>query len=171
MVLEFGKPQNPSQALIRLPDKSHPGYDEERKGPYGRVAHFREFMFDVLSKISDGIDIPLEERWFPLKVEEMKLLIDSYSFKRKPEPMLITNWRTIDKESVWGKEYFSTGEDGYRWWRIHEMEPSLDTQGFELICVETNHSYSKKTIFNENSRFDIFVLKPEELQSLVNELS
>ena len=149
MRLEFGKPQSPLQAIIRIPDRSHPEYDKDG-GPFEHVAHFGETLANIIRKILDGEDIPLEGRWIPLEIEDMKLLRDVSSFTCEQEPILTTYWGTISQESVWGREYFPTRDNSYRWRQVSKMNPRLDMKGFELICVETSDCSDQGTHFDEN---------------------
>ena len=170
--LEFGKPNDPFQALIRLPDRQHQEY-EINGSSVEHLTHFKEALVEIAVGVLEGKDVSLEHRWLPLEIEDMKLL-EKMSFYRSPEPIITANWEFIRDEHFWA-DYLPRERDGeYRWWQVSKMLPSLNLpKQVELMSVETNTRFeSKRTLYryDEFSTFDLFVLKPEELQGLTEEL-
>ena len=170
--LEFGKPNDPLQALIRLPDRQHQEY-EIIGSPIEHLTHFKEALEEIAVEVLGGKDVPLEHRWLPLEIEDMRLL-EKMSFYRSPEPIITAQWELIRDEHFWA-DYLPRERDGeYRWWQVSKMLPSLNLpQQIELVSVETNTCFkAERTLYRYDkfSTFDLFVLKPEELQGLTEEL-
>jgi len=168
MRLEFGRPTSVSQALYRLPGKDHSRYDKEEGVEH--VAHFKKRLTILHHLIENEVHIPLEIRWIPLQIEGMKLLKTSNSFVRKPDPILTVSWEYVSNKSYWGKNFFPSGNEEYRWWQISEMDPNIDLPKYKLICVETNNQFDKSTHYNKHSDFDLFIMKPEDLEFLAEVL-
>ena len=168
MRLEFGRPQDPLQATFRLPDKVHPEYKIDG-GPFEHLAHLKKVLLETIGKILIGQEIPLEERYVPLEIEDMKLLKQASSFICSQESILTAEWNALSEKSAWA-EYFPSGDHGYRWWQVSQMKPALGISGYEIFCVETNDQFEQETHFNQNSAFDIFILTPEEIKSLKKDL-
>lgn len=171
--LEFGKPSTDLQAIIRLPDPDHPDYNITA-GPIEHLAHLKELIEDILIKNREAIsDLNLVDRWTPLVLEDIRLL-EKVSFRRDLENSITVDWEYIRDKSNWSGFLPSMDDDEYRWWQITEMVPALSVPSAKLVCVESNSKYDRTKTdyrFNEHSEFDIFVLTPEEFDSLKQELT
>lgn len=173
---EFERPKTVGQAIRRLPACSHPEYEKEG-GSIEHLVHLRSKVIDLIrSALRYGPDFlsdsALDTRWIPLEVEDVQLL-EQLSFYRDLENAVTVQWEYIRKESEWAN-YYSSGDDQYQWWQISEMIPPLTIQSSKLVCVETNyHFLMQETNYrtDENSEFDIYIFTPEELNSLLQELT
>ncbi len=170
--LEFGKPTTDLQAIIRLPDSSHPEY-ELHGSAIEHLVHLKELFEDILIKNQEIIsNLSLGDRWTPLALEDMKLLEEG-SFRRDLENPITVDWEQIRRNNPWS-DYLPSGDDEYRWWQVSEMVPALSVPSAKLVCIESNSKFHRTKTdyrFNEQSEFDIFVLTPEEFDSLKQELT
>ncbi len=171
--LEFGRPSTDLQAIIRLPDSGHPDYNIAA-GPIEHLVHLKGLIEEILIKNQEIIsDLSLGYRRIPLGVEDMRLL-EKVSFRRDLENSITVDWEYIPYESNWSGFLPSVDDDEYRWWQIAEMVPTLSVSSAKLVSVESNSKYHRTKTdyrFDEHSEFDIFVLTPEELDSLKQELT
>lgn len=171
--LEFGKPRDIAQALLRLPSRQHPDY-VKTGGPIEHLTYFKEHLEETISLIKKGIEITPKMTWIPLELDDMKLL-EKVSFYRSSKPIITADWVTIQRENSWALLLPRDDDEEYRWWQITQMRPSLGLPDeMKLICVETNTRFMGERVnyrYNELSVFDFFVVKPEELQNLCEELA
>ncbi len=169
--LEFGQPTTPEQAILRLPEESHPDY-KIAAGVIEHLVHFRNVVEGVLNKEPDTIpDISLDERWIPLNLEDIKLL-EKASFRRDLQNAITISWEYIPLDSKWAG-MLQYDDNDYRWWQVTELLPSLKDSSLKLVCVESNSEFSgnENFRFNENSDFNILILTFGEFDSLKQELT
>ena len=157
--LEFGIAKNPLQALIRLPERSHPSYNNPSGGPIEHLVHTRERLFDIVDAWvdSDLSQIDLFNRWIPLSVDDMRLMFQAMSFRRNiKNPLMTCNWGYLYPNAVnpW-TQILPSGDDKYRWWQVTKLDPEFRfSNGYELLCVEANSVHDLRPTsnrFNEAS--------------------
>lgn len=168
--LEFGAPRDFSQAMLRLPEGSHPLYETD--DVIEHLTHFGERLTElsilgVLDQESLG-NLPLEERTIPIELEDLYFL-ESISFKRSLSLITMAEHEYIERGSVWGDYYLQDDED-HGWWEIYQMKPDLEILNHKLICIMYNKYIGSAGFPPQRSRLDkdnwdieIGVLKDSEL--------
>jgi hypothetical protein len=172
--LEFGKPEDQYRALIRLPDRGHSEY-HSAGGPIEHLTHFKEAVLEIATTVNEGKTLPLDARWIPLELADMKMM-ERISFSRLPDPVVTAQWGYLSDGSVWYPHVpGEIDDDEWRWWQVSLMEPSLNLpRKHELICIETNSRFSGEVTlhrYDEHSEFDLFIVNPDELRNLQDELT
>ncbi len=171
--LEFGAPRDFIQAMLRLPEGSHPSYETD--GVIEHLAHFGERLTEltilgVLDQEALG-NLSLEERLIPMELEDLNFL-ESISFKRKDPPITVVDHEYLEPGSLWGDYYLQDDED-YGWWEIYQMKPDLEISSYKLICIMYNKYTGGAGFPPQRSRLDknnwdieIGILKDSELTLL-----
>ena len=172
--LEFGIAHTADQALTRLPTRSHPLYSEDEIIEH--ITHFGEKIIElqVLQAMDPDAfqELSLEERLIPLLAPDVHF-IERVSFRRKEPEIAIAQWEFIRPESEWGL-VLPSGDNQYRWWKITELTPELGINGSKLVSVESNTQFFPDRVLNrsnEQSEFEVGILKHQELDSLVDEIT
>ena len=172
MGLEFGRPTSPEQALTRIPDGSHPNFQdpENEDVPYQAVAHFREFVegFVKMCESGEAARTILEDRMEPMETDDLRLLFQLDSFYRDLKTSSTYEWSAINPESQWAY-YFPSGDGDYRWWQITALDPDVRCGPYRLYCIEINSRFfpiDSKVRFDDNSEFEMMFATEEEINSL-----
>ena len=172
--LEFGIPQTAEQALIRLPTRNHSLYQSDEV--FQHVTHFGERLIElqVLQAIDPEFfqDLSLEDRLIPLTAADIHF-IGRLSFRISEPGITIAQWEFIRPKTDWG-QILPSGDDCYRWWKISRMAPDLNIGGLDFISIESNRQFSSEPTFlrgDQNSEFELGLLKPKEVESLVTEIT
>jgi hypothetical protein len=175
--LEFGLTEDPLQAMIRLPERSHPLYRSADGNPFEHLAHTRERLTELVGAWTLGSlsELSLDERSIPLNVSDMVLMSEAMSFKRDlTKPHTTIDWGYLDAEPINPWYYFyPTGDDNYLWWQITRMKPAFALSQFSLFSIETNGSFSieeNSFRFNSLSDFDLVMATSEEIEILTGSI-
>lgn len=176
--LEFGAPRDFLQAMLRLPERSHPLYATDEVIEH--LTHFGERLTElsilgVLDQESLG-NLPLEERLIPMELNDLHFL-ETISFKRSPSPITIAEHQYIEEGSIWG-DYYLQDDDSYGWWEVYEMKPDLKISSHKLVCVMYN-KYTGSAGFpprrdlldKDNWDIEIGIIKDSELTLLTQLLN
>ncbi len=112
MRIEFGIPADLGQACLRLPDRTHRNYSIAN-GPYQHCAHLKEFLEDMQSM---GVkNIRLEDRMAPLVTEDLRLLFNLNSLKRKlTDDVLTVNWACLNPNGSPWSDLLPVGGDNHK---------------------------------------------------------
>lgn len=139
--LEFGRPQTPRQAFYRLPTKDHPHYDDNEAIEH--LAHISSALFELqilgLKDLGQLQQTDLDERLFLLTLEELQIM-EEVSFRRAGNIIALAQHEFIQKGNLWSS-YLPSGDDGYRWWKVTDIEPDLGIAGARFVCIESNKRY------------------------------
>ncbi len=177
--LEFGAPRDFIQAMLRLPEGSHPSYETD--GVIEHLAHFGERLTEltilgVLDQEALG-NLSLEERLIPMELEDLNFL-ESISFKRNTSPITVAEHEYIERSSVWGDYYLQEDDNSYGWWEIFQMKPDLEILNYKLICIMFNKYMGgagfppqRNRLDKDNWNIEIGVIKDTELISLTQLLN
>ncbi len=133
--IEFGRPTDFYQAVMRLPNTDHPDYGVDQQ--IERLAHLKD-------RLESPLVGPLEERMVPLDIEDVALM-ERWSFVLgKPEEVF--PWTRVGSSSSWAPLFYRD-ENEYGYFTIWFPEPRLETQnGWEkLLCVAENRSFDVPT--------------------------
>jgi hypothetical protein len=175
--LEFGETTNPLQAMVRLPERSHPLYGSADGNPFEHLAHTRERLFDWVNAWAyDSIsELSIEERSIPLNVADMVLMSQAMSFKRnfeKPQTTIPWGYYNAIEGNPWFN-FYPSGDDNYLWWQISIMTPGFNLSQYSLHSIETNNTFRIKdnaVRFDDQSDFDLVLVTNEEIEMLTKSI-
>jgi len=164
--LTFGKPETVEQALLRLPDRTHPLYEKDQVIEH--LAHFKEWFIETYLQIMGGRLARLDNRFAPLTVEEI-IIMKNLSFARD-KVLFTANWNFVPKTLYPWYKLYPTEDNEYRWWQVSEMlpQPKLP-HGIKLVAIETNKEFNLNQTgwrLNDQSDFEVGFTESAELKLL-----
>lgn len=174
--LEFGIATDPLQALVRLPERSHPFYKSQDGNPFEHLAHTQEKLVELINAwANETLSVnDIAHRSTPLNVEDMTLMSQAMSFKRSLQSAFTVQWGYLPEEGdnswIW---LFPSGDDNHLWWQITEMKPQLSLDSHSLFCIETNTSFRTQDNnfrFDQDSSFELVLATTEEIKILQNSI-
>lgn len=162
-MVESKHPSSYEEGILRLipPDDPQTKTDATLAG----LSYLRK----KLEEVNEEDKVILLDRVIQLTPEEIHLL-EKDGFRRGRK-LFHANWATPAIDTEWAELYELTSDnydDKYANWVVTEMIPDYpDANKYKLICIKTNPDYGVEYWEeNINSRYDIGLVTPEELNEL-----
>ncbi len=177
MKIDLELPQEIRTAILKLPERTDPQYSFQQGGPIEHLAHTKDRLLEYyIHWIAGGLENKsLESRAIPLSSMDI-LFWENHigGFKRAAADAYTVDWGYLSgyPESPWS-EVYDVGDNAYKWWQVTMMLPSYKLGPYGLWCIETNSQFiiePTNVRTNQNSDFDLFFAKTDEIDILKKEL-